>query len=186
MVEKRLKTHSDSEDFTLIRPKTRSQMRSYNNLVSEPSSMKELRRLQQQFEACMVMYKEDWTQLEARQEQIAMKLTILTRETNEQHMETRPDEIRGNLRQGSSECQGKGRITPKISRLDFPKYDGSNDPLGWLNHCEHIFKHQKIVEEEKVELAAFHMDGDAQLGFLKLKRDKPELSWEEFKSLCNL
>lgn len=30
------------------------------------------------------------------------------------------------------------------------------------------------------------MERDAQLWFIKLERDRPQLSWEEFKNNCNL
>lgn len=40
--------------------------------------------------------------------------------------------------------------------------------------------------EEKVSLASFHLEGNAQLWFLQLETDMPEPSWDEFKHYCNL
>jgi hypothetical protein len=65
--------------------------------------------------------------------------------------------------------------------LEFPFYDGKIDLLVWLNYCDHYFHHQHIPEEEKVEIASYHLDEDAQVWFLKLDRDRPGISWEEFK-----
>ena len=28
---------------------------------------------------------------------------------------------------------------PRYHKLDFPTYDGKEDPLGWLNRCEQFF-----------------------------------------------
>jgi len=58
--------------------------------------------------------------------------------------------------------------------------------LGWLNRCEHFFRHQQTPEEEKVGLASFHLEGNAQLWFLQLEIDMPQPSWDEFKRQCNL
>ncbi|KZV15507.1 hypothetical protein F511_38611 [Dorcoceras hygrometricum] len=67
---------------------------------------------------------------------------------------------------------------PKYSRLDFPTYDGSIDPLSWISRCEHFFRHQCTPEDQRVGLASSHLQGDAQIWFLKLERDRPNLTWE--------
>jgi hypothetical protein len=81
----------------------------------------------------------------------------------------------------------EGRVQlPRYSRLEFPLYDGKIDPLAWLSRCDHFFRHQRIPEEEKVEIASYHLDEDAQVWFLKLDRDRPGISWEDFKRQCHL
>ena len=35
-------------------------------------------------------------------------------------------------------------------KLRFPKYDGSDDPIGWLHKCEQFFRSQRTPEDEKV------------------------------------
>ena len=47
-------------------------------------------------------------------------------------------------------------------KLVFPTYDGSEDPLPWLNRCEQYFNIQKMPDGGRVWLAAFYMSGDAQ------------------------
>jgi hypothetical protein len=47
-------------------------------------------------------------------------------------------------------------------------YDGAEDPLGWLNQCEHFFYAQHTPEGDKVEIAAFHLTGVAQHWFYML------------------
>jgi hypothetical protein len=51
---------------------------------------------------------------------------------------------------------------PKYHKLSFPTYDGKEDPLGWLNHCESFFHGQLTREADKVWLASFHMTRSAQ------------------------
>jgi hypothetical protein len=81
----------------------------------------------------------------------------------------------------------EGRVQlPRYSRLEFPLYDGKIDPFAWLSRCDHFFRHQYIPEEEKVEIASYHLDEDAQVWFLKLDRDRPGISWEDFKRQCHL
>lgn len=47
----------------------------------------------------------------------------------------------------------------KFSKLDFPKYDGLTDPLGWLSRCEHFFRHNTTTEIAKVSMASYHLEG---------------------------
>lgn len=56
----------------------------------------------------------------------------------------------------------------------------------WLNRCENFFHHQRTPEEERVSLASLHLEEDAQVWYLKLARDKPQLTWANFKYHCNL
>ncbi|OMO61303.1 Retrotransposon gag protein [Corchorus olitorius] len=84
------------------------------------------------------------------------------------------------------DVQDTASFVPKYTKLDFPKYDGSYDPLGWIHRCEHFFRHQNTPEEERVGLASFHLEGDAQLWFLKLERDHPSITWDAFVKQCNL
>lgn len=74
----------------------------------------------------------------------------------------------------------------KLPRMDFPRFEGRSDPIEWLSRCEQFFRHQHTTEDAKLGDASFHLEGDEQLWFLKLDRDKPDLSWAEFKSYCLL
>ncbi|KAG6479507.1 hypothetical protein ZIOFF_062973 [Zingiber officinale] len=55
------------------------------------------------------------------------------------------------------------------------------DIRNWIFHVM-----MRALEEEKVGLASFHLEGDVQLWFIKLERDRPHIQWEEFKDQCNL
>lgn len=70
-------------------------------------------------------------------------------------------------------------------KLEFPRYDGSTDPLPWMSRCNYYFRHQRVVGEEKMSIVAPHLEHDPQYWFLKLDRDRPHMDWEEFKDHCH-
>jgi hypothetical protein len=53
--------------------------------------------------------------------------------------------------------------------LEFPKFDGTGDPLSWLNHCERYFYVRCTPENKHVSLAAFYLLNNAQLWFNRLE-----------------
>jgi len=76
---------------------------------------------------------------------------------------------------------------PRYYKLSFPTFDGKEDPLGWLNRCDHFFHAQHTLEQHKVSLASFHMTGVAQHWYYMLERDPSYaggISWPTFKTLC--
>lgn len=46
--------------------------------------------------------------------------------------------------------------------------------------------HQRTLGDKEVGVASFHLDGDAQLWFLKMEHDIVNITWEEFKQYNNL
>jgi hypothetical protein len=54
-------------------------------------------------------------------------------------------------------------------KLCFPKYDGTEDPLPWLNHCEQFFRETQSPDDEKVLLSAFYMQGVTQQWYYRLE-----------------
>jgi len=51
---------------------------------------------------------------------------------------------------------------PRV-HLEFPTFDGKEDPLPWLNRCETFFRGQNTPERRRVWYAAMHLTGTAQL-----------------------
>jgi hypothetical protein len=49
--------------------------------------------------------------------------------------------------------------------MEFPKFDGADDHLPWLNHCERFFHVRQTLDDKKVAFAAFYLLDDAQLWF---------------------
>jgi hypothetical protein len=50
------------------------------------------------------------------------------------------------------------RFHPHV-RLEFPTFDGKDDPLPWLKRCETFFHDQSTLEDRQVWYAAMHLTG---------------------------
>jgi hypothetical protein len=70
---------------------------------------------------------------------------------------------------------------PKVAKLNFPKYDGTKDPTGWVYRVEQFFEFQSTAEEDKVVLVAYHLKGEAQLWYKLFKETEEGASWEQLK-----
>lgn len=60
-----------------------------------------------------------------------------------------------------------GNSFPKVGKLNFPKYEGTEDPTSWVCRVEQffIFFFQNTTEEDKMVLAAYHLKGEVQLWY---------------------
>jgi hypothetical protein len=63
-------------------------------------------------------------------------------------------------------------------------YDGAEDPLNWLNHCEQFFRGQRTPTSDRTWLASYHLTGVAQTWYYALEQDEGMPSWDRFKELC--
>ena len=52
------------------------------------------------------------------------------------------------------------RFHPR-ARIEFPTFDGKEDPLPWLNRCETFFRCQHKPERRRVPYASLHLTGTA-------------------------
>ena len=75
---------------------------------------------------------------------------------------------------------------PKFYKLEFATYDGSVDPLNWLNQCEQFFRGQRTLASDRTWLASYHLRGAAQTWYYALEQDEGMPPWERFKELCHL
>ena len=75
---------------------------------------------------------------------------------------------------------------PKHKKWDFPHFDGTSDPMLFLNKCEAYFRQHRTMAEERVRMASYHLDDTAQLWFIQLQDDDGTPTWGNFKDLLNL
>ncbi|WVZ84981.1 hypothetical protein U9M48_031946 [Paspalum notatum var. saurae] len=78
------------------------------------------------------------------------------------------------------------RPPPRYYKIDFPTYDGSVDPLNWLNQCEQFFRGQRTLITDRTWLASYHLNGAAQTWYYALEQDEGMPTWERFKEVCIL
>lgn len=65
------------------------------------------------------------------------------------------------VRERAPECEeGRPSIFPKLTKLEFPSFSGS-DPTEWLNWVGQFFDFQATAASNRVALASFHLEGEA-------------------------
>jgi hypothetical protein len=75
---------------------------------------------------------------------------------------------------------------PSHKKWDFPRFDGTVDPMLFLNKCEAYFHQHRTMAEERVRMASYQLDKVAQLWYIQLQDDEGTPSWGHFKDLLNL
>nr|GEV27092.1 retrotransposon Gag domain, retroviral aspartyl protease [Tanacetum cinerariifolium] len=64
------------------------------------------------------------------------------------------------------------------NKINFPSFNGG-DPRGWFLKAKKYFKYYHIPNEEKVEVASMHLEGDALEQYAWLSIDESITFWEE-------
>ncbi|XP_044500235.1 uncharacterized protein LOC123221450 [Mangifera indica] len=70
-------------------------------------------------------------------------------------------------------------------RLDFPRYDGTKDPITWIDRAEQFFAFHKTPLNAKVPLVAYHLEGGVHLWFQSFRGIRVWVTSEEFKQAIN-
>ena len=88
---------------------------------------------------------------------------------------------------GKGLADGEAPSSPPPLQLSAPrpKYDGVDDPLGWLHKCEQFFRKLRTPEDEKVLTASFYMDGAAEQWYYSLEQNRGVPTWPQFVDLVN-
>nr|GEX33420.1 retrotransposon Gag domain, retroviral aspartyl protease [Tanacetum cinerariifolium] len=82
-------------------------------------------------------------------------------------------------RNGEGESSWRGRQPQRpYNKYDFPIFS-SGDPRGWMMKAEKYFRYYQIPDEEKVEMASMHLEGDALNLYSWLSHDQTVIFWEE-------
>jgi hypothetical protein len=90
-------------------------------------------------------------------------------------------------RRAGDDCvdTGDGVFLPTTHKLEFLKFDGTTDPLPWLNHYERYFLVRRTPEHQRVAFATFYLLDDAQLWFHRLELNDRRPTWPQFIQLVN-
>ncbi len=74
----------------------------------------------------------------------------------------------------------RGTVISRVTKLNFPRFNGRNDPTSWICRKEQFFEFQNIPNEKWIFLAAYHLKGEAQLWYQLLKSEG-EITWANLK-----
>ena len=69
----------------------------------------------------------------------------------------------------------------KMVQLDFPWYDGKDDPITWLRRINKYFQFHDIAESNKVILRSFYLEEDALLLYQILEQETLYVTWVDFR-----
>lgn len=67
-------------------------------------------------------------------------------------------------------------LIAKISKLNFPKYDGYANPLTWICQIQQCFEVHRVSKKSKILKASLHLSKDAQLCYHLIRKDYPNLN----------
>ncbi|KAH9697081.1 hypothetical protein KPL71_023462 [Citrus sinensis] len=90
----------------------------------------------------------------------------------------------GSLRldRGASEGE-RQQFPPRVAKLEFPRYSG-DDPTEWFNRVTPFFDYQETADDQRVVLASYHLEGEANQWWQWLRRAYQEegqlVTWKTF------
>jgi hypothetical protein len=69
-------------------------------------------------------------------------------------------------------------------KLEFPRYS-RDDPTAWLDRAVQYFDYKQMLEDQRVSLAAFHLESEANQWWQWIKKvhkeDRLAITWDVFE-----
>ncbi|KAK2971290.1 hypothetical protein RJ640_001316 [Escallonia rubra] len=169
---------------------TRASLKTRNNLASEPGmadsrqdkselEMSNLiaaqeRRFDRKFQEMMASMQEMFAAVNTRLDNVSTR-----RERGEN---SGNNHFGGGKTTETSNGSSFGMCRPKVIKMDFPRFNGEEDPTSWSCRTSQFFDYHQISEEERVPMASWNLEGDAQLWYQLLKEEHGEqcITWQIF------
>uniref|UniRef100_A0A6N2KFS7 Retrotransposon gag domain-containing protein n=1 Tax=Salix viminalis TaxID=40686 RepID=A0A6N2KFS7_SALVM len=90
------------------------------------------------------------------------------------------DDGDGCRRRGGLDHRERERVSPlenhmPFIKMDFPRFNDGDDPIGWVYKAEQYFDYFSVPPEKKVKMISFHLDREALQWY----------QWEECASSCS-
>ncbi|KAL5575959.1 hypothetical protein UlMin_017658 [Ulmus minor] len=109
------------------------------------------------------------------------EILLSTRESSNNHNNGREGFVRPHREENDG---GRQIFSSKMAKLEFPKYSGA-DPTEWFNRVAQFFEFQGTADNQKVSLASFHLEGEANQWWQWLRHAYQEedrlVTWELFE-----
>jgi len=70
-------------------------------------------------------------------------------------------------------------------KLQFPKFDGSDDPITWLHKAEQFFRAYGTPDHLKVPTASFYLEAAASQWYYRLEKNQGAPTWPQFVDAIN-
>ena len=109
-----------------------------------------------------------------RLEETIQKLSdaVLSSNTSSSH-NNREREVPFRLHRDGNDS-GRQLFSSKIAKLEFPRYSGSDDPTEWFTRVAQFFEFQGTTNDQKVSMASYHLEGEANQWWQWLRRSYQE------------
>jgi len=79
---------------------------------------------------------------------------------------------------------GRQIVSSKTAKLEFPRFSG-DDPTEWFNRVNQFFEFQNTAETQKVSLASYHLEGEANQWWQWIRRNFQDeghaIAWVNFE-----
>ena len=107
---------------------------------------------------------------------------LSNKEESSSNTNDRNGRVRNNRDNSKEQMEGGQQMfLSKLAKLEFPWYSG-NDPTEWFNKVDQFFEYQGIPTAQKVSLASFHLEGEANQWWQWLRRSySEEVAWVDFE-----
>ncbi|EXB30998.1 hypothetical protein L484_016859 [Morus notabilis] len=135
-------------------------------------------KLEETMAALATSQKEMLGHITERMEQLSQQVSAKSKDEGE-HSANKGGS-RTSVNSGINQLGSLHNYVPKTLKIDFPRYDGRDDPTTWVCRAEKYFSLHEIVESDKVTLASFYLESDAQLWF-QILEELVYVTWEDLK-----
>ena len=110
---------------------------------------------------------------------------LSNKERSSSNTNDRNGRVRNNRDNSKGQMEGGQQMfLSKLAKLEFPRYSG-NDPTERFNKVDQFFEYQGIPAAQKVSLASFHLEGEANQWWQWLRRsyseEGKEVVWADFE-----